>query len=196
MTDIDSPTRVTFEFDPQSDGLEVWADDRTPTGLSRYGEQVLRTSVEQLAYGNVFVDSVRIERVEETTSAEPMPVVDWDRILSAKSVSTFGPAPVAVAEELDLDAFIGQLDAALTPVFGTNGRSVVAEAVRKLLTDGSTPTKPTEYLHGRGLNREQLTGVISHYLHDDQEFEGQHSWKLARGLVAAIEAAQLDGTLS
>jgi hypothetical protein len=107
MTDIDSPTRVTFEFDPQSDGLEVWADDRTPTGLSRYGEQVLRTSVEQLAYGNVFVDSVRIERVEETTSAEPMPVVDWDRILSAKSVSTFGPAPVAVAEELDLDAFIG-----------------------------------------------------------------------------------------
>jgi len=61
---IDRPVRVTFEFDPQSDDLNVWADDRTPTGLSRYGEQQLRGSVEALAYGNVFVDSITMEAVE------------------------------------------------------------------------------------------------------------------------------------
>jgi hypothetical protein len=240
MTTTDRPTRVTFEFDPQADGLEVWADDRTPTGLSRYGEQQLRNSVEALAYGNVFVDSVRIELVEEATSAEPLtaqseptPVGAPLRldgvvlescivaVLRQKGITepvrtTMGRdilrhlladanawlvsngegviVPVAVAEELDLDAFAEKLaDALASEGFTPTGRAEIITVVRGLLTDGATPTKR---LQDQGLNREQLTDVIARHLEEDEKFGHDHSQRLADRLAAEIEAAQLDGTLS
>jgi hypothetical protein len=70
MTDTSALVRISFEI-PIERLAAIETDDRTPTGLTRYGEKVIANAVCDIAGGEVLVDSVRFDRVEETTSAEP-----------------------------------------------------------------------------------------------------------------------------
>jgi len=101
---------------------------------------------------------------------------------------------VAVAEELDLEAFCTRLQLRLRQRGFTDTQQVrIVALVEMLLTNGSTPTKR---MPGQGPNRQQLTGFIAKHLEDQHLLTDRASQEAATSLVTAIEAAQLDGTLS
>jgi hypothetical protein len=231
----DALVRVTFDI-PVERLQEQHSDDRTPTHLSRYGEQYLANEVCDLYSGEVIVDSVRIELVDGvglasdeplTAQSEPknlvlhlvpeemeetirqtllkcgIPASELSSLNSAlvnmllhtahNWLVDASAAPVAVAEELDLNAFRAKMAVAVSSIpEHRRDPQVIADLAAAFIFTGNAPTKR---LQGQGLNREQLEGVIVTQLRSD----GQTTMQAEAGadrLVRAIEAAQLDGALS
>jgi hypothetical protein len=71
MTDTAPRARIIFEID-LSKVSDAMVDDRTPTGLTRYGEKSVMADLNGIAARAIDHDTFRFERVEETTAAEPL----------------------------------------------------------------------------------------------------------------------------
>lgn len=172
MTDRAPRTRVTFELMLEHVPESLY-DDRIPSYLTRAAEKTYAGRIME-ALGDA-VDTVRFDPADQPEPATEEP---------------------AVAEQLDLEALGKRIVVQMDMIGLSHNAERVAALVLGLLTDGATPTKPAERMRGQGLNREQLTDVIAKNLEITEELSESWARQTAAGLVAAIEAAQLHGSLS